>query len=73
MDRGVGASAAVDFGKFKFLNAFCNVVFEIFPVTIKMAFPNSWLLRCNFLALLKLKLPISAGDPSNDLAYGELG
>jgi len=40
MDRGVGASAAVDFGKFKFLNAFCNVVFEIFPERLKRHFPT---------------------------------
>ena len=73
MDRGVGASAAVDFGKFKFLNAFCKVVFEIFPVTIKTALPNSWLLRCNFLALIKLKPSIPVGDPTTYLAHGELG
>ena len=72
MDRGVGASAAVDFGKFKFLNAFCNVVFEIFPERLKRHFPTHGFYGV-ILALLKLKLPISAGDPSNDLAYGELG
>ena len=64
---------AAGFGKFKFLNAFCKVVFEIFPVTIKTALPNSWLLQCNFLALIKLKPSISVGDPSTDLAHGELG
>ena len=64
---------AAGFGKFKFLNAFCKVVFEIFPVTIKTALPNSWLLRCNYLALIKLKSSISVGDSSTDLAHGELG
>ena len=62
-----------EFEKFNFLNAFCKVVFEIFPVTIKTALPNSWLLRCNFLALIKLKPSIPVGDPTTYLAHGELG
>ena len=64
---------AAGFGKFKFLNAFCKLVFELFPVTIKTALPNAWLLRCHFLALIKLKPSIPVGDPTTDLAHGELG